>query len=146
MTRDINKAPSWCSNARATSLGWVDPDTNELLISNRSLMVDHHVIEAEITKDDETVKAISEPEHEPETFNKNVESISSTDNNIKKDWIKPPDEAQDDLVKPKRKYIRKDPNELVKPKRKYVRRDPNEIVKPKRKYIRKDQVETDVKE
>jgi len=37
MSRDINKAPSYCPNAKATKRGWEDPKTGELLVSNRSL-------------------------------------------------------------------------------------------------------------
>ena len=37
MSKDINKAPSYCPNAKATKRGWEDPKTGELLVSNRSL-------------------------------------------------------------------------------------------------------------
>ena len=37
MSKDINKAPSYCPNAKATKRGWEDPKTGELLVSNRNL-------------------------------------------------------------------------------------------------------------
>jgi len=37
MSKNINKAPSYCPNAKATKRGWEDPETGELLVSNRSL-------------------------------------------------------------------------------------------------------------
>jgi len=40
MSRDINKAPSYCPNAIATKRGWEDPKTGELLVSNRGLDLD----------------------------------------------------------------------------------------------------------
>ncbi len=30
------KPPRWCKNARLTTKGWVDPETNELLVSRRT--------------------------------------------------------------------------------------------------------------
>lgn len=40
MSKDINKAPSYCPNAKATKRGWEDPKTGELLVSNRNLDLD----------------------------------------------------------------------------------------------------------
>jgi hypothetical protein len=37
-------APFWCSNAVATSSGWEDPITGELLICDNSLVLDKPVV------------------------------------------------------------------------------------------------------
>ncbi len=37
-------APFWCSNAVATSRGWEDPITGELLVSDNSLVLDKPVV------------------------------------------------------------------------------------------------------
>lgn len=47
MSRNINIAPSYCKNAKATKRGWEDPKTGELLVSNRSL--DLELIESAVS-------------------------------------------------------------------------------------------------
>jgi len=37
MSKNINIAPSYCPKAKATKRGWEDPETGELLVSNKSL-------------------------------------------------------------------------------------------------------------
>lgn len=40
MSKNINTPPKYCPNAIASKLGWTDPSTGELLVSNKSLDLD----------------------------------------------------------------------------------------------------------
>lgn len=40
MSKQINRPPTYCKDAIASSLGWSNPKTGELLISNKSLDLD----------------------------------------------------------------------------------------------------------
>ena len=92
MSKNINIAPSYCPKAKATKRGWEDPETGELLVSNKSLDLElinsgvslNDVVSANVettTKDetlyDELVEMNKELEEEPvELAEKTEEKIN----------------------------------------------------------------------